>query len=34
MPSERLRAACKEAFRIGKIDEKERKRLIASIAKA
>ena len=27
MPSERLRAACKEAFRIGKIDEKERKRI-------
>ena len=27
MPSERLRAACKEAFRIGKIDEKERKKI-------
>ena len=27
MPSERLRAACKEALRIGKIDEKEGKRI-------
>ena len=27
MPSERLRAACKEAFRIGKSDEKERKKI-------
>ena len=27
MPSERLLAACKEAVRIGKIDDKERKRI-------